>query len=271
MLQRRVSGNVVIYISPLLEGLGVRHAFSTRLGGVSPAPFDSLNLGNPNGCALQDAPERVAANYDLVLSAAGCPIPGGRGVPLRVHQVHGNQVAVVSRQQPFDAAQCADAVVSRDPRRAISVRAADCVPILLSSGDGRTVCAIHAGWRGIVAGVIENAIQRMRGELSSGGIGDFVAAIGPCIGRQAFEVGPEVLEEFSRIFGSKAPVEKLPGGKGRVDLRETAKLQLIGSGVSANRIDITDRCTFEHREEFFSHRREHGVTGRMAALVVAAP
>jgi len=100
--------------------------------------------------------------------------------------------------------------------------------------------------------------------------GEFFAAIGPCIGADAFEVGPEVLAEFEKLFGPGIFARPAPDGKGRVDLRAAAKQQLLSGGLRAQRIDSTDRCTFEHRDEFFSHRRDRGVTGRMAALIAPA-
>ena len=266
MLQRQVAPNgVVFYTSPLLSRLGVPHAFSTRLGGLSPAPFDSLNLGNPNGCAVQDDYPRIWENYRLLQSAAGC---AGREL-CRVHQVHGAAVVRARRGEPFDTARKADALVTDDRRRALSVRVADCVPVLLATGDGRVVAAVHAGWRGVVAGAVPATLEEMsRGDPA--GARDAVAAVGPCIGPEAFEVGPEVLDEFRRAFGDAAPVRTLPGGKGLVDLRRAVRTQLSKAGLREDRVDTTDRCTVRDREVFFSHRRDNGMTGRMAAVISPA-
>jgi hypothetical protein len=262
VLQRRIGQcGVVYYVSAKLDAIGVRHAFSTRIGGVSPPPFDSLNLGNPNGQAKDDE-NRIRQNYGRLMSSIGC----GDEMPLRVHQVHGRQVARVEMGRAFDTRQEADALVSRDSQRAICVRTADCVPVLLCSGDGRMVAAVHAGWRGIVAGVIPAAVGQM---VELGGAADaLVAAIGPCIGPAAFEVGPEVLRAFAegdrtlylRVLSPSAPT---------VDLRAAAQAQLIGSGLRPGNIDSTDLCTASRRDEFFSHRRDRGVTGRMAAVIAA--
>ena len=261
MLHRKTARNgVVQYTSPLLESLGVPHAFSTRLGGISPAPFDSLNLGNPNGCASQDDYEHIWHNYRLLQQAAGC----GDGELCRVHQVHGNVVARASVGEPFDASSQADALVGDDPSRVLSVRVADCVPILIASDDGRTVAAVHAGWRGVVGGVAMATLREMNVEP-----GGCVAAIGPCIAFEAFEVGGEVLDAFASAFGDEAPVRRRPDGKGHVDLREAVRRQLLAAGVPAERIDTTDRCTVRDSAEFFSHRRDNGTTGRMAAIIAA--
>lgn len=265
VLHRRMSSNgVVYYASANLEAIGVRHAFSTRIGGISPPPFDSLNMGNPNGCAVQDEYERIWANYARLLSCIGCPTEP----PMRVHQMHGNEVAEVQIGRSFDTECKADALVSGDCRRVISVRTADCVPILLSSGDGRVVAAVHAGWRGIVAGIIPATVKRLTALTDQPAV-SLRAAVGPCIGMNAFEVGPEVLAEFEKIFGPRAPVKSVAGKKGNVDLGRAARIQLLDGGLDERHVDSTDRCTVTHRDEFFSHRRDHGVTGRMAALIVA--
>jgi YfiH family protein len=265
LLRQTASNSVVFYASAKLQAIGVRHAFSTRRGGVSPPPFDSLNLGNPSDGELRDDQRRINQNYALLLAAVGF----AGSSPLRVHQVHDCAVATVRPGQPFDSDFRADAIVSRDAQRAISVRIADCVPVLLSSDDGQTVAAVHAGWRGIVAGVIPAAVRRMVDSPASAQ--SLIAAIGPCIGREAFEVGEDVLSDFARIFGAAAPIERRGAGKGRVDLRVAARLQLLAAGLRSDRIDSTDRCTVTHGEEFFSHRRERGVTGRMAAVIAPRP
>ena len=269
MLQRLTAAGVVVYVSPLLRTAGVPHAFSTRLGGQSKAPFDSMNLGNPNGCEIQDDSANVWANYDRLLNAVGCP---GREL-LRVHQVHGAGVVRARAGEPFDLSAKADALVGDDPRRVLSVRVADCVPVLLATADGRAVAAVHAGWRGVIAGVVPAAAAELRSVyVERGGRRDgrVVAAVGPSIGFDAFEVGPEVVAEFRRVFGPEAPVRQAADGKGRVDLREAIFRQLLAAGVERESVDLTDRCTFRDAGEFFSHRREKGITGRMAAVVSPA-
>jgi len=258
MLQRITAANGVTYYTSSL--LPVRHAFSTRIGGCSGGPFASLNLGNPNGQAVQDDYQNVWNNYRLLHSAIGVDDP----TPLRVHQVHGNAVVEVGDDQAFDCGVKADAIVSRDRRRVVSVRVADCVPVLLATVDGQTVAAVHAGWRGVIAGVVPAAVARM------GDVRNIRAAIGPCIGFDAFEVGSEVLAEFTRVFGPAAPIRHGAGGKGYVDLRAAVRRQLLQAGMAEENIDTTDRCTVRDAEEFFSHRRENGLTGRMAAVIVTA-
>ena len=264
MQPRTAPNGVTYYASPLLDRIGVPHAFSTRLGGVSAAPFDSLNLGNPNGCAVQDDYEHVRENYRRLQAAAGCP---DREL-CHVHQVHGAALVHARRAQPFDTSAKADAIVTDDPDRVVSVRVADCVPILLATADGRTAAAVHAGWRGVIAGAVPAALAAMHSEIGNGeSVSTAVAAIGPCIGGDAFEVGPEVVEEFFRVFGDDAPIVRRVGQKGYIDLRAAVRLQLLRAGLPADRIDTTDRCTHRDADEFFSHRRDNGITGRMAAII----
>ncbi len=255
MLQRQATADgVVYYTSPLLN---VPHAFSTRLGGISPAPMDSMNLGNPSGCAIQDDTDRIQQNYYLLQSAI-LPTPRHRYF---VYQIHGGIMALAD-SPTFENGQKADALLTTDPKKILAIRIADCVPILLSDKAGKTVAAVHAGWRGVIANIIPNTISQMRTEPKH-----LLAAIGPCISFDAFEVGPEVLEHFVAAFGDAAPIRRDNNGKGHVDLRQACRLQLLQAGIPDSQIDQTDRCTFKHADEFFSHRRDNGITGRMAALI----
>jgi YfiH family protein len=264
MLERRSAANgVVYYASHLFESAGIPHAFSTRIGGISPAPFDSLNLGNPSGCDVVDDYERIWENYRLLASACGC----GVLELLRVHQVHGAGVLQAAAGEHFDNASKADAIVSSDPRRIASVRVADCVPVLLALPDGKSVAAVHAGWRGVIGGVVSAALRELL--ESDERAKHLLAAVGPCISFDAFEVGAEVIAEFRRKFGNDAPLRTVESGKGFVDLRAAVRLQLLGAGIPDDQIDQTDLCTFRDAQEFFSHRREKGMTGRMAAIIRA--
>ncbi|HEV8291261.1 MAG TPA: peptidoglycan editing factor PgeF, partial [Tepidisphaeraceae bacterium] len=260
-LGRRIADNgVVFYASPLLERIGVPHAFSTRIGGVSAGIFSSLNLGNPSGTVL-DSSDHIAENYRRLMEAAGCE---GK-VKRSVFQVHGADVVWMNRETNCVQQPAADAIACDDPRCVACVRMADCVPVLLAGSDGKIVAAVHAGWRGVVAGVVSAAIAALRRRIQPGR--EILAAIGPSIGAGNFEVGMEVVEEFRRVFGTDAPAQLRCGGKAHVDLRAAIGLQLHKCGVDADHIDSTDRCTFRDKDEFFSHRRERGVSGRMAAII----
>lgn len=270
MLERiNAREGVVIYRSPLLGATGAPHGFSTRIGGVSTGPFESLNLGNPNGAPVQDSSDNIATNYRRLHAAVGA----SERRRLYVHQVHGDAVETATDTVAFDCGRKADAIVTRDVAAVAAVRVADCVPVLLATVDGRCVAAVHAGWRGVVAGVALRAVDRLRDEYRRGVSVDttvppVVAAIGPSISFSAFEVGPEVAAEFERVFAGEAHFllrSSQNAGKAMIDLRQGLRMQLRSAGVTG--IDMSEQCTVANAAEFFSHRRDQGITGRMAALI----
>ncbi len=277
MLERTTHSNgVVTFRSPLLRAAGVKHAFSTRIGGVSTGPCASLNLGNPSPAegGLKDSPENIQENFRRLLAALDCP-----ALPRAwVTQVHGRRVERIAPEPDTEYAEtlpaeirdrysgqlAADGLVSALPGILLTIRTADCVPVLLASDDGTVVAAVHAGWRGIVAGVLDQALRI----LQDAGIRPdrIVAAIGPAISAEHFEVGQEVAAEFTRA-GWAAAVRPVTAGKPHVDLQAAIRLQLRHAGVT--RIDGNDLCTFRDAPDFFSHRRDHAPTGRMAAVIAA--
>lgn len=272
MLTRDTAPNgAVVERSPLLLERGVGHAFATRLGGVSSGVYASLNFGSPMDLpdAQRDPAANVRANYARLLEAAGL---AGRAV-VEVHQVHGcgvhvaGGVAGVGGGGRGGASPKADAIVTAEGGVAAAVRTADCAPVLLASGDGRVVAAVHAGWRGVVGGVAAAAVRAMR-ERGADGI---VGAIGPCIGPEHFEVGPEVVAAFREAFGAAAGRivrrEDAATGKAFVDLKEALRVQLAGAGVEG--VEASEACTFREAGAFFSHRRQRGLTGRMASVIGA--
>lgn len=250
----------------------VPHAFTTRAGGVSAGVFASLNFGNPGDLPPErrDPMANIRENWRRVLDAIGA---GGREL-VEVHQVHGAVVHVVRRGERAHAGDHdtkADAIVTDDPSRVLAIRVADCAPVLIASLDGRVVAAVHAGWRGVVAGILPAAVHAMRGLAPESCRGGLAAAIGPCIGVDAFEVGPEVVAEFERVFGAGTRhVRAAAGSNWRVDLKGALAEQLADAGLSSDRIDVLTHCTYADADQFFSHRRathEGTVTGRMAAVI----
>lgn len=248
--------------SPLLAH--IPHGFSTRRGGVSLGPFASLNLGNPSDLPPErrDPPYNIRENFRRILHNLSC---NGREI-VEVHQVHGADIHLCLRGRPSHAGPRdtrADAIITDDPGRILAIRVADCAPVLLASHDGRLVAAVHAGWRGVVAGIAPAAAAAMR----TLGATQLLAAIGPCIGPDHFEVGEEVASEFTRAFGKSAPIIRT-GPKPRIDLKEALRIQLAQTGIT--RIDVSDRCTHRDADEFFSHRRDRGLTGRTAGFIGCA-
>ena len=243
----------------------VPHAFTTRVGGISSGVFSSLNFGNPGDLPSpqRDPASNIAANFASTLAAINC---NGREI-VEVYQVHGPVVHSVRPGQPAHPTPSdtrADAIVTDDPTRVLVIRTADCAPVLLASTDGRVVAAVHAGWRGVLAGIIPNAVASMR-EL---GATHIAASIGPCIGPDAFEVGPEVAAEFRRAFGTTTPhVRPSPShaDKFHADIPGAIRQQLAEAAIALT--DDLKMCTVANGELFYSHRRDNRVTGRMAALI----
>lgn len=266
LIRTEYENRVVTYESPLLHESGVPHAFTTRLGGLSPKPYESLNLASLAKDPEADANTNVAANFRKVREAIGCQ----RHIRVQVNQVHGREVWLPPAEpvRPVDAPR-ADAIATDKQGLLLMVRVADCVPVLLASRDGSVVSAAHAGWRSIVAGVVQNAVEVLTalGEINTG---DLLAAVGPCIGTAHFEVGEEVASKLQKV-GLGSTVKRDGYAKPHIDLSAAVHMQLKEAGIPTEQIDLSDRCTFAHADEFFSHRRDHGRTGRQAALIAAKP
>lgn len=239
-------------------GLPVGALMSTRHGGVSRGPFDSLNLG----MAVGDDSAAVAENRRRFADSLG----GAR--PLWLRQVHGMQV-LHAGQGPDDE-RPADAAWTDRPGIACTVQVADCLPVLLARRDGSAVAAAHAGWRGLAAGVLENAVAALR---RGGGAGELHAWLGPCIGPRQFEVGADVLEAFSTAQPADAVhfVERRRGDgclRWLADLPGLARARLQRAGVG--HVHGGTWCTVEDRSRFFSFRRD-GASGRLAAAIWCLP
>jgi YfiH family protein len=273
MLQRIAHENgVVTYQSPRLRDLGVIHAFTTRLGGVSRGPYAALNLGPLSKDDASDFNTSIAENYRRLRRALAVE----KFPRVEVKQVHGCAAWIPPRDhlvKPADA-PCADAIVTDQAGMLLTIRVADCVPVLLASEDGKHVAAVHAGWRGVVMGVTPRAVGTFREDF---GIrpAQLVAAVGPCIGVEAFEVDADVAEAFD-AFGLDDAIVSPGDAKPHIDLRQAVVLQLHRAGVPPEAIDVSERCTYRDEAEFFSHRRDvtHRRlpgTGRLAAVIAAKP
>ena len=241
----------------------VRALCTTRVGGDSAAPFDSLNLGDHVG----DNPTAVAANRALLQQAMGVR-------PIFLAQVHGVQTVRLSAAT--DTGTEADGCCTDLGGIACTVMVADCLPVLLTDTRGSVVAAAHAGWRGLAGqgghGILESvlsSLDRLRCAEATADHSDILAWLGPCIGARAFQVGADVRDAFvSQEPQAAALFVAQAGGKWLADLQGLARLRLRSLGVS--RIYGNDGagswCTVSHPERYFSHRRD-GVSGRMAACI----
>ncbi|MCJ7827159.1 MAG: peptidoglycan editing factor PgeF [Demequinaceae bacterium] len=234
-------------IRTLDAGLKVRAFFTTRLGGVSRSPYDSLNLGRNTG----DDPVAIAHNRALLACLAGVPVAF-------MSQSHGTTVALIEGQA---AEPEADALITMTPGVALGVLVADCVPVLLHDLGSGAVGVIHAGRMGVTGGIAGIAIERLR-EVGGKRSGPIAAAIGPAICGGCYEVPEEMRVEVTRA----APESwaETAWGTPSLTLGAAVEAQLRTAGV--DRVGVIGSCTFES-PELFSHRRE-GVTGRMAGVIV---
>jgi len=250
------SGSLKYYQFDLLRSSPVQHGIFTRQGGISPAPWDSLNLGGTVG----DTTARVQENQRRVFNALRLD-PASR---YEVWQVHSAQVAVADAPWGGEAYEKADVILTDRPGLALLMRFADCVPIMLFDPVRQAIGLAHAGWLGTVRGAARAAV---RGMIDAFGTqpGDIVAGIGPSIGPDHYEVGEDVYAAYSQAFGGQADSYFHGEDRKHLDLWSANQSQLEEMGVT--RIEVAALCTACATEEWFSHRAERGRTGRFAAVL----
>ncbi|MGB6007289.1 peptidoglycan editing factor PgeF [Castellaniella sp.] len=233
---------------------GVRYVSTWRCGGVSVAPWDSLNLG----LHVEDDPAAVRENRGRV--RAGLP-----SEPLWLDQVHGTTVwhAAAQRQTAPEAAPCADAAVTISRGRPLAIMTADCLPVVLADQAGTVLGAAHAGWRGLVSGVLENTLSAMRRQAPQASA--WRAWIGPGIGPDAFEVGDEVRRAFVDLDAGAAMcfAPSARAGHWLADLAGLAARRLAQAGVGE--VESSGECTYRQADRYFSYRRQ-ARTGRQVTL-----
>jgi polyphenol oxidase len=244
---------------------GISHAFFTREGGVSEGIYASLN----GGVGSHDHPHRVAENR--------ARMAGGVGVHpdrlLTAYQVHSPDVAVVAAPWTPDRRPRADALVTAERGLAIAVTTADCGPILLADERAGVIAAAHAGWRGAAGGVIEATIAAM--ERHGADRERVVAALGPMIGQQSYEVGPEFVADFTRQDPANARffATAARNGHAHFDLPGYVAARLAAAGI--HHIEDTGHCTYSDPARFFSYRRsthrKENDYGRHISAIALAP
>ena len=226
-------------------------AESTRHGGVSPAPFHALNLGK----STADNAENVAENRRRFCAA----LDFETNQLAWSKQVHGTDIRHVT--SPGGAAGF-DALISAEPGVMLAVSIADCTPILIYDAKTRAVAAVHAGWRGTVGAIATETLLRMQAEFGTSGAYCRVY-IGTCIDECSFEVGEEVAEAFRADF-KRWDVERQ---KFFVDLKKANLAQVLDFGVPETQVEVSPFSTVLHNADYFSHRLEKGMTGRMMAVI----
>jgi YfiH family protein len=236
----------------------VSQAIFSRLGGVSPSPWASLNMGSTVG----DEQKRVLENRNRALKALG---KDPKSV-FDVWQVHGTEVIVTQApRNPAHPHDRADAILTNTPGLILMMRFADCVPIYLFDSIRMVIGIAHAGWQGTINGIIPTTISAMRAKFGSKPA-DILAGIGPAIGPDHYQIGEDVASRVRSTFGGEATyLLKIVNETIYFNLWEANKLQLERSGVK--NIENSNLCTACHSDAWFSHRAEHGKTGRFGAIL----
>jgi len=230
----------------------VNALMTTRHGGVSQAPFGSMNLGSH----VDDTPEDVAQNRALLKQSLELS-----DEPLWLNQVHGTEIADHTNNQPSDDA---DAVISRKPNEVCTIMTADCLPVLFCNTEGDVIAAAHAGWRGLQSGILEKCASEMNCDT-----GQVLVWLGAAIGPDVFEVGEEVRDAFLSVYKESESAFVLKDesqGKWLADIYYLARVHLAKAGVLKGNIYGGEFCTYSDETRFYSYRRE-ARTGRMASLI----
>ncbi|RPI93484.1 MAG: peptidoglycan editing factor PgeF [Chloroflexi bacterium] len=240
------------------DTLQTRHALFTRRGGVSPDPWGSLNVGGTVGDDL----ERVHENRILSFQALGCS-PESIFDVWQVHSVEA--VCAQAPRPPEQPYRQADIILTDQPDITLFMRFADCVPIMLHDPRKGVVALAHAGWMGTLRGVASTTVAAMKKNYGSHP-SDILAAIGPSIGPDHYEIGADVILQVMQKHGDEAQLFlKSHHGKIHFNLWEANRLSLERAGVC--QIEVSEICTACHTEDWFSHRAEKGRTGRFGALI----
>ncbi|TFH90963.1 peptidoglycan editing factor PgeF [Vibrio ouci] len=225
----------------------VKAIASTRVGGFSIGPYQGLNLGTHVG----DEQAIVVKNRADLALAASMP-----SAPIWLNQTH--STVVEDAFEPTEQVIDADGLFTASAGVVCSAMTADCLPVLLTNIEGTQVAAVHAGWRGLANGIVENAVAKFDGEV--------MAWIGPAIGQAAFEVGQDVVDAFTSVIpeAEQAFTAKLELGKWLADMNMLVTQRLNSVGV--DQVYYSNLCTFENANRFYSYRRD-GITGRQATFI----
>jgi YfiH family protein len=258
----RDQGPVRVLVCRELEAVGFTNGFSTRLGGVSSFPANDLNLAGYD----EDAAENIEENRRRFLAA----FPPGYKLAV-VWQIHSDRIKLVRDESEIEMSDDKyDAVISTLPRVLAGVKTADCVPVLIGDRGTGAFAAIHAGWRGTVNSIVAKTVDRMRNEFGTSA-SDLVCAIGPAATCESYEIGQDVIDEFTARFEDGAKYFKpTREGHALVDLHAANRDQLSAAGVGDANIFIAPLNTMNRTDLFFSYRvekKKYGKTGRLLSVV----
>lgn len=252
------------YLQPgWVAGLPLVAGFTMRHGGVSRAPFNSLNLGTNT----EDVEAQVEANRAAMARAFDL----APNLLLTVRQVHGTGILAVTEPN-FDVSHFqrveSDAIITNQSGIMAGVLVADCFPVLLYDPDGPAAGVVHVGWKGAAAGLLGQTVRAMQ-EMFGTRPDHLRAAIGPGIGAHSYEVDRPVRDAFRAGSGHWERIaSETRLGHWLLDLKLSCLLQLEQAGIMRQSVDTVDECTCCHKEKFFSHRRDHGRTGRQMGFVL---
>jgi YfiH family protein len=244
------------------KGKQVQHAVFSRQGGISPAPYNTLNLS----LSVPDDDENVFANRSLAYATHG----RSNDMLVHAHLVHGAEVAVVSRRDYGQYVGPVDGLVTDEPGCGLTMNYADCAPILLYDPDNQAIGLGHAGWQGVVKDLPGAMVRVMQREYGTDPA-KLLAGVGPCIGSCCYEVGEPVISAVAGSFEEPGSLLLSPRDLGHssdrryFDLPEANRRRLAAEGV--RHIEMSDLCTACRTDLFFSHRAERGQTGRFGALL----
>lgn len=266
--QNRV-GELEYLTFPLLTETGmVRHLFSTRLGGVSEGIYASMNLSYTRG----DRKEAVDENYRRIAEALGCQVED----IVCSDQTHTTNLKIVGRQDGGKGITKArdyhdiDGLLTDEPGVVLATFYADCVPLYFVDTRHRAIALAHSGWRGTVARMGQCVVEKMR-EAYGTKPEDIVAAVGPSICQDCYEVSEDVAEAFRREFCKRGQEQEIllskGGGKYQLDLWRSNEIVLTEAGIPPSRIQVTDLCTCHNSGYLFSHRASQGKRGNLGAFL----
>ena len=262
MFRFALKGAIEYLESEEVSALGfLTHAFCTRRGGVSRAPYDDLNVGDLVG----DREEALLQNLNLIKGAFA--IPDGRLVLMR--QVHGDRIQVIDEEGslPEGPPEC-DGLITNRPGVALGIRTADCVPLFFVDRTRRVIGAAHAGWRGTALGIAVRMVETLAERFSSRPE-DILAVIGPAIGPCCYEVDIPVFEAFSAMPGAERFLRPRSGmDRWMLDLVLANRLQILAAGVPSENICASGLCPACRQDLFFSHRAAGGRAGRQISLIM---